>query len=214
MKKMLSTKACMAGFLAAVFFALFALTTATSAPVVVIPGEGAGYIYYSAGGSGAPATPAEDDSNVGMVAAFFFTPPADTWVVCDGQTVFAAAYPKLVKALTGSDTATSAVVPNLQGYFLRGANPTMAGLDPNRTVGSSQGDAMRNFTGDIWVGWGGHISANGVFQHVNSIGINVVAEKWGGWTSYIYRLNPSLAVPTANENRPHNIAVIYAMRAK
>lgn len=123
-------------------------THVSSAPVVVIPGEGAGYIYYSAGGSDstAPATPVEDPTLVGQISAFVVTPLPDNWLECRGQTVSAATYPALVKYLTGSDTAVSAVMPNLRGYFLRGVNTTASGLDAGRTLGSAQADSFETHT--------------------------------------------------------------------
>ena len=210
---------------------------AWSAPVVVVPGDGAGYVYYSAGGGSAPATPVEDDSNVGMVAAFFFTPPTDTWVVCNGQTISAATYPKLVKALTGSDTAVSAVMPNLQGYFLRGANTGASGVDPGRTIGSAQADENKshNHAGTTAnsPAVSSSTSTDGAHSHTSYYGpsgpytgISV------GAASVLITLTNSagahahtVTLPAHNhtfttgssggaETRPVNIAVIYAMRAK
>lgn len=212
-----------------------------SAPVVVIPGDGAGYVYYSAGGGGAPATPTEDDSNVGMVAAFFFTPPADTWVVCEGQTISATTYPKLVKALTGSDAAASAVMPNLRGYFLRGANTSGAGVDPGRAVGSAQADGFGShshagttginsyavgattvggehhhevigYAGVAGTNFNAHIDAATNGWSWNLTGIGGSHQHWFELPSHTHAFTTSLA--GIAETRPHNIAVIYAMRAK
>jgi microcystin-dependent protein len=189
---------------------------AFAAPVVVIPGEGAGYIYYSEGSASAAAAPVEDDSNVGMVAAFFFTPPTETWVVCEGQTISSAQYPKLVKALTGSDAATSATMPDLRGYFLRGANTEPTGIDQGRVVGSVQGDAIRNITGQAQASSTRGLttgSVSGAFTKgtYTSSGVETASDYP---TRYGLKFDASLVVPTADENRPHNIAVIYAMRAK
>lgn len=188
-----------------------------AAPVVVVPGEGAGYVYYSANAGAAPA-PAADTSFVGMIAAFSKTPPADKWVVCNGQTISKAAYPELVEFLAGS-AAASAVMPNYQGYFLRGANTTGAGLDAGRTVGSVQGDAIRNIAGTYyagritWTGAGG-VVANGPFFDAGEMYSAIPGSSSGSGGNRGIGFDASRQVPTAAENRPYNIAVIYAMRAK
>ncbi len=189
-----------------------------AAPVVVVPGESAGYVYYQTAGTGGNSTaPVEDHSFVGMVAAFSTTPPTDTWVECKGQAISSATYPYLVEFLTGNPAAVSATMPNYQGYFLRGVNTGATGIDPGRTLGSAQTDAIRNITG--WFGPGFYsefasVGANGAFyKGAAAVGTKFTGEPWtmnGGAIG----LDASLVVPTASENRPANIAVIYAMRAK
>lgn len=191
-----------------------------AAPVVVIPGEGAGYVYYSAGG-GAAAPPAADTSFVGMISAFSTTPPADTWVVCNGQTISKAAYPELVEFLAGA-AATSAVMPNYQGYFLRGVNTGASGVDPGRTVGSVQGEAFKSHT------HGGTTNSDGAHAHTwtmpysfsgsgpvtlesgSVVGYHAQATSTDGDHTHAFTTGASGSV----ETRPVNIAVIYAMRAK
>jgi len=212
MNKSIGSKAFVAGSLAAFLFAIFALTTAFSAPVVVVPGEGAGYIYYSAS-SGAGAAPAavEDPTFVGMVAAFLQTPP-NNWVECAGQTISAAAYPELVNFLAGA-SATAATMPDLRGYFLRGWDSmggTNAGVDPDgasRGLNEVQADAFQGHWHTVrqWA------------SHANNKGLSRLSEG----TSYSNTLvkDPVTdgvnGIPrTAPETRPKNISVIYAMRAK
>ena len=216
-----------------------AVSTASAAPVVVIPGESAGYIYYSAGGSGAPTTPAADTSFVGMIAAFSTTPPTDTWVVCNGQTISAGTYPELVEFLAGA-AAASAVMPNYQGYFLRGANTGASGVDPGRTVGSTQGDENKshNHAGTTANSPAVSSSTSTDGAHTHSLQAyesgsnqgNLV--EWGGSGTLNTLASSSngahfhtVTLPAHNhtfttgssggtETRPVNIAVIYAMRAK
>lgn len=123
------------------------------------------------------------------------------WLEADGSHINGAAYPELVALVGGS-------LPDFRGIFLRGRGGNAAPL------GQVQGDAMRNFTGRVWGAWGGHLNADGAFLHEQTIGINVVAEKWGNWNSPIYRFDPSVMVPTANENRPINRSVVYLIRAR
>jgi len=119
--------------IALVLFGIFWAEMSNSAPIVVVPGEWAGYIYYSASAGAPAAAPAEDPSFVGLVGAFIQAPLPDGWVACEGQTVSTTSYPKLVAYLAGA-SATSATIPNLRGYFLRGVNPGATGVDPPQEI--------------------------------------------------------------------------------
>jgi len=213
MKKTLKIKSLLASGLAAILFAVFALAPAFAAPVVVIPGEGAGYIYYSSSaGASATPTPAEDPTLIGQVSAFVKLPLPDNWVECAGQNITAAAYPELVEYLAGA-SATSAVMPDLRGYFLRGRNQNTDGVGVARAPLNKQGDAERRMTGTLggYTGWSVP-SADGPFRFTQSTqsGGNSGTSFKHGTLSF----DNAWVVPTATETRPHNIAVIYAMRAK
>ena len=104
-------------------------------------------------------------------------------------------------------------VPDYQGLFLRGLGGN------SYSVGDYQGDAIRDIAGNM----GGSNSVdvgiwdygNGVFSTFNS-GRTAVA-RGSGWYSYVSQgmnFDASRVVPTANENRPVNKAVIYLIRAK
>ena len=110
------------------------------------------------------------------------------------------AYPEL-SAITGP------VLPDYRGIFLRGYGGDSGPL------GALQGDAIRNITGtipgEIW----GVTTGTGVFTSPNPSGVSVAMP---GWT---YRrgdiaFDASRVVPTSNENRPVNRAVVYLMRAR
>jgi hypothetical protein len=210
-------KGLFAGAFGATIFAVFAITTAFSAPVVVIPGEGAGYIYYSASSGGAAPVPVEDPSFVGMIVAFDRTPPADTWVPCHGQTIFATQYPKLVEFLAGA-SAASAPMPDYRGYFLRGAGTNSATGVYSAALGLRQDDATRNITGNFYFvdDNNGAIAAKGYADgafYTSSRGTAISTDGTSSWGVTVH-FDASRVVPTAHEIRPHNIAVIYAMRAK
>ena len=100
-----------------------------------------------------------------------------------------------------------ATVPDLRGLFLRGTGGNAAPL------GQIQGDAIRNVSGSF----GGTNDANGglnptgPFSYIQTTTIQVEGKfaRQGRVT-----LDISRVVPTAEENRPVNIAVRYLVRAR
>ena len=101
----------------------------------------------------------------------------------------------------GNGTTTFRV-PNLNKAFLR---------PDSRSAGSFQGDAIRNITaGNLSITYG--YVGNGAFT-TSRLGIglqlNGSTNNWG-----ILSFDASLVVPTANENRPKNIAILPLIVAK
>lgn len=98
---------------------------------------------------------------------------------------------------------------DLRGQFVRGWS-NGAALDSGRVAGTSQGDAIRNITGAFGAVTGGN-SASGAFASNGSPFVHIVAGTGGtdnGWT-----FDTSRTVPTASENRPTNIALLYCMKS-
>lgn len=133
------------------------------------------------------------------------TPPKD-YLVCNGQTFSATTYPKL-QAVLGSTA-----VPDYRDEFLRGAGT-------GRTIGSKQGDAIRNITASMWTPVvrdnPGVRSGSGAFRTHSwggGIGPQAEYEAWGRMDKVTF--DASRSVPTADENRPSNVAVLYIIRAK
>jgi hypothetical protein len=151
-------------------------------------------------------------------------PDAENWLECNGQST--AGYPALA-AIVGAN------VPNYQGIFLRGHgsqthtqnNGSMVGYTgtthSSGSLGAVQGDAVRNIHGYITfhgessgTGWFAS-GESGVLAHTNYGNGNVFEDPgWGGWLAKGIEINASRMVPTANENRPANVAVRYLIRAK
>lgn len=133
------------------------------------------------------------------------------WLECNGATLQIAQYPELYAAIGttyGGDGASTFALPNLSrdnGLFIRGASA-------NRTVGSIQGDTIRNISGRIPttpVTSGGTAPGTGAFKQTTAI-----ANDWCGMNSYVsHRItniifDASEVVPTSEENRPVNISML------
>ena len=112
------------------------------------------------------------------------------------------AYPELFAVVGGQ-------VPDLRGLFLRGHGGSSAAL------GVQQGDAIRNIVGSspTMTGGGrydqtsGAISAHAwYYQSANTLG--------GPGMTYGLNFDASRVVPTAEENRPVNMATRFLIRAR
>ncbi|WP_071846915.1 phage tail protein [Arsenophonus nasoniae] len=135
------------------------------------------------------------------------TPPKG-YLICNGDPFDKVKCPKLALAYP------SGRLPDLRGYFIRGWDAGRD-VDPDRVVLSYQEDAIRNITGRIgFVRRGGAappVSADGAFGITDWCNARVADganDDWGGVASF----DPSRVVPTANENRPRNIAFNYIVR--
>ena len=122
------------------------------------------------------------------------------WLECNGQTISQTAYPELFALMGGK-------VPDLRGLFLRAHGGNSAAL------GVSQGDAIRNITGNA-----GYIqfhqnggSASGAFFLTGNGG---KARINGSEYEPMLNFDASRVVPTAEENRPVNQAVRYLVRSR
>ena len=144
------------------------------------------------------------------------TPPTG-WLKCNGAPFSAEEYPELAKVYPTNK------LPDLRGEFIRGWDDER-GVDSGRTLLSAQGDAIRNITGGF-----GQLRVN---REINAIvDVQSVSGAFYGGTSVRNNINVSMTyandrkirqdvhfsaanvVPTANENRPRNIAFNYIVRA-
>ncbi len=149
------------------------------------------------------------------------TPPTG-WLKCNGAAFSAEEYPELAKAYPTNK------LPDLRGEFIRGWDEGR-GMDTGRAILSAQGDAIRNIYGEfktvntenysIWESVGSFKGAvvplnpstnNSYFSLIRSM---VTERTDGAVYPKVIGLDASRIVPTANENRPRNIAFNYIVRA-
>jgi hypothetical protein len=150
---------------------------------------------------------AEESTVVGTIALWAKETPPEGWLELNGQST--SEYPKL-QALFGDN------IPDLRGQFVR-AWDNGAGIDSDsgRSLLSTQGDAIRNISGSVRNSMrsstGGTGSASGAFKVGPSGG--VVPDHYNKGSYNGFDFDASLQVPTADENRPKNIALMYIIKA-
>ena len=132
-------------------------------------------------------------------------PDDGTWLECNGQSC--AAYPKLV-AVLGRST-----VPDYRGVFLRGYGSRTSShygtvTHQSGTLGELQGDAIRNITGSMATSMS---YADGKLFQMSYV-IRTF-DRDGGGPVNATSFDASRVIPTANENRPINMAVRYFIKA-
>ena len=153
---------------------------------------------------------------VGTVIIWTKNAVPDGWLECDGRAVNKTLYPELAALMSN--------VPNYQGMFLRGAGTQAINHGSygwayhGTTLGQVQGDGIRNITGSnnspVFFPFANGHSQGAFTEYHNGTGW-VVRYALGdtGINSGI-QFNASLAVPTANENRPVNVGVKYIIKAE
>lgn len=154
---------------------------------------------------------------VGVPVPWPLPNPPQGWLKYNGAPFDKNIYPKL------GAIYPSGVLPDLRGEFIRGWDDGR-GVDTNRALLSLQGDAIRNITGRF-----GQARVN---SEINAI-VDIVAVEGAFYgdrgvrnnisTSFSFENNRIIrqdvnfsadkVVPTANENRPRNIAFNYIVRA-
>ena len=167
--------------------------------------------------------------------------PDNTWIFLYGQQLQISSYPELWSFASSSnnivsnytdwntnrkgsfyqESSTIFRVPDLRNYFVRAWDgPT----GPTRTLGNVQGDASRRiadyfYFADTFYGSNFIISSdNGLITYTGekvSVAERPRPDNDGKTKSkQKFLFDSSQVVPTANENRPANIALPYIMKAK
>ncbi len=142
-------------------------------------------------------------SDVGMTAYFAVDQIPEGWIAFDSiqSTVTQSSYPELYTHLVAK-YGSIAQVPLAEDRFIRNAG---SGLN----VGETQGDAIRNITGQITIDDYDQGTITGVF---NKIGEGTAAGNKGGGT--LIEFDASRVVPTADENRPKSIVLKLCIKSK
>ena len=100
---------------------------------------------------------------------------------------------------------------DMRGVFPRGLD-NGRGLDPGRIIGSYQGDAIRNITGQFVTGANGYAVSyqQGAFYNM-SVGAYGHYQA-GSNEYYLAGFSADRMVPTAAENRPQNVALLACQK--
>ena len=145
-------------------------------------------------------------ANSGSVPWPSATPPTG-WLKCNGAAFSAEEYPELAKAYPTNK------LPDLRGEFIRGWDDGR-GVDAGRQLLSSQGDAIRNIEGFADGGIGMSFDAiRGAFYDAGTRSATMANNTTAIGKTDDLGFDASRVVPTANENRPRNIAFNYIVRA-
>lgn len=170
----------------------------------------------------APAVNAGND--VGQVAMFAMSTAPAGWLKANGATISRTTYAALFAAIGttfgSGDGSTTFELPDMRGEFIRGWDDGR-GVDSGRVFGSSQGDAIREMTGDfaftddnspsmavrVRQTSGVFTTTNATLSFVNSSGVPAAVT-----TGYSVNFTASNQVPTASEIRPTNVAVLACIK--
>ena len=139
-------------------------------------------------------------TEAGMISYFAMQNPPTGWVVCNGASYSTSVYPDLAAAIGiiygGSSSTGFFNVPNLQGYFIRGYDPTGSiDTDRNKTgFGVVQNDLLKNHSHSFAAGSG--------------VG--------GSWGTRMGNVDSSFATGGSDgfgsESRPKNIAMLACIK--
>jgi phage-related tail fiber protein len=123
------------------------------------------------------------------------------------RTTYADLFAVIGTTFGDGDGSTTFKVPDLRGEFIRGWSADRSGVDVDRDFGSTQGDAIRNITGTVGT-VGANSTVNGAFAKISG-GVDIDNS---GLPDQAVDFDASRVVPTADENRPRNIALLACIK--
>lgn len=144
-----------------------------------------------------------DTTPVGSVIMWTQNTPPSGWLEMNGQST--SGYPELAN-IVGS------TVPDLRGQFVR-AWDNGKGMDSGRSILSEQGDAIRDLQGSFTTYYSTS-STSGVLNGVSTTNNKSSLANGSGYKVGRVEFKASLTVPTADENRPNNVALMYIIKAE
>jgi microcystin-dependent protein len=197
--------------------------TASTAELNILDGVTAttAEINYLSGVTSNIQTQLENTVPAGAVMTFAMNTAPSGWLKADGSAVSRATYAVLFTAIGttfgAGDGSTTFNLPDMRGEFARGWDDGR-GVDSGRAFGSAQGDAIRNITGFFSLSQLSNADQYGASQggaidivsptFSNRSGANSGTD--GGQNDVSF--DASRVVPTASENRPRNIALLYCIK--
>ncbi len=126
-----------------------------------------------------------------------------TFLALNGQRFDKGRYPILAQRYP------SGVLTDMRAEFIRGWDGGR-NIDRGRQILSEQGDAIRNIAGNLArTAVDNQNQTNGAFKQLSSSSNVLNATHAGSISAYVTDFNASRVVPTANENRPRNVAFQY-----
>ncbi len=144
----------------------------------------------------------------GVVMYFAGNSAPTGWLEANGAVVSRTTYAALFAAIGTTygigDGSTTFKLPDLRGEFIRSLDKGR-GVDLGRTLGTYQGDSIRNITGQFRAVRRDGGGESGAF-YASTDGYPG-SDTGGNWNPYTV-FDASRVVPTANENRPRNIALL------
>lgn len=158
---------------------------------------------------------------VGVPVPWPLPNPPEGWLKYNGAPFDKNRFPKL------GAVYPAGILPDLRGEFIRGWDDAK-GVDVSRSLLSNQSDAIRNITGGLrtvntenYSIWESTASFSGALVPLNPSTNNSYFELTGLRVSTVNSatypkavgFDASKVVPTANENRPRNVAFNYIVRA-
>ena len=155
-------------------------------------------------------------SDVGMTAYWPIEAVPDGWIKYDeiAAKVTQSAYPELYRLLVAQYGSIDAV-PKAEDRFIRNASGSL-------TVGTHQGDAIRNIKGSLEALYGSYrytlyTKAEGAFTTDSDDGVNTTFKSSTDDHSTRQKrvvFDASRSVPTADEVRPKAIVMVLCIKAK
>ncbi|AYH27185.1 phage tail protein [Pectobacterium parmentieri] len=146
---------------------------------------------------------------IGAIIMWPSVTPPDGWLELNGQQFNVTENPKLAAMFPDGR------LPDYRDRFPRGwSNGSLLGGNPDREIGSMQGDAIRNITGTAPVGDSNSTHSarfTGAFYATYNHGAQPGSSALD-WDNPLILFDASRVVPTADENRPVNIATMFIIK--
>lgn len=143
---------------------------------------------------------------VGIPQPWPTTTPPDGWLKCNGSAFDKTKYPRL------AEVYPNGYLPDLRAEFIRGFDDGR-GVDSGRWILSGQGDAVRNVWGIVGQVNDRTTLTDGAFS-TEIMNNTSAAGLYLGGQARLLKFDASRVVPTADENRPRNVAFLYIVKAE